>query len=336
MNFLSKNLKFLRQSRSLSQKEISDLLGLKPNTISNYEKNISEPDIDTTIKLVKILEVEIKDFLYIDIEKEGFLHSKMSAQLSEKTSKPALNKSAQVSAHVSVHQKYRGFQGVNLPIDNTHQEGYSTHISGLKNGNTGNDSSPLIVAEEQAKYEVKPRYNEAPIITIDANEEQFGAICMLIDTGAAAGWPGAVSSPEWYQALPQFRLPFFRSGEFICIPAIGDSMEPTLTNGEWLLAKRITEAQDIREGYVHIVLLKEGVLVKRVYARPHPGTLILRSDNPSYNAIQVSSEEVLQLYKVEMFFSTDLGPQENNLHAHIARLDGEIAKIKKALEEGRN
>ena len=172
-----------------------------------------------------------------------------------------------------------------------------------------------------------------PIITIEEQSDQTGAMCVMVDAKAAAGWPGSVDSPLWYQALPQFRLPLFYKGEFLLIQVSGDSMEPTLSDTDWVVAKRIFDIEDIREGYVHLVLLEDGPVVKRVYSRLDKGVVQLVSDNKAYNPVMVPITSILHIYKVEMFFSTTLGAPENSIMAHIQRLDNAINDMSKELNK---
>ena len=58
-----------RKSKNLTQTDIANLLGVKNNTISNYENGISEPDIDSFIKMCQTYEI---DFLELLEEAYGF------------------------------------------------------------------------------------------------------------------------------------------------------------------------------------------------------------------------------------------------------------------------
>lgn len=54
---------FLRKEKGFSQQKIADKLGVKPNSISNYEKGVSTPDYSILIALSKILNISIDDLL---------------------------------------------------------------------------------------------------------------------------------------------------------------------------------------------------------------------------------------------------------------------------------
>lgn len=52
----------IRKDNGMTQKQLADLLSLSENTISSYERNISDPDDETKIKLAKLYNVSI-DYL---------------------------------------------------------------------------------------------------------------------------------------------------------------------------------------------------------------------------------------------------------------------------------
>lgn len=56
-------LKRLREERKITQKQLAAMLGVAPNTISQYESGKREPDIDTLMKIASILEVSVDNLL---------------------------------------------------------------------------------------------------------------------------------------------------------------------------------------------------------------------------------------------------------------------------------
>lgn len=55
---LVERLKEARNNKGLKQQEVADQLGIKANTISNWEKGRTEPDIDTFVKLCRIYQID--------------------------------------------------------------------------------------------------------------------------------------------------------------------------------------------------------------------------------------------------------------------------------------
>lgn len=60
---LVSKLKDARISKGLKQQEVAEQLGLKANTISNWEKGKTEPDIDTFVKLCDIYQIDCASLL---------------------------------------------------------------------------------------------------------------------------------------------------------------------------------------------------------------------------------------------------------------------------------
>ena len=56
-------LRTARTDKNMKQQEVADILGIKPNTLSNWEKGRTEPDIDTFVKLCSIYEIDCAELL---------------------------------------------------------------------------------------------------------------------------------------------------------------------------------------------------------------------------------------------------------------------------------
>lgn len=60
---LGENLKKIRTSKNITQKELAEKLGVSVRTIQNYESGNREPSIDTLYKVAAALDVKALDFL---------------------------------------------------------------------------------------------------------------------------------------------------------------------------------------------------------------------------------------------------------------------------------
>lgn len=60
---IGNNIKRLREINNMSQDELADKLYCTRQTISNYERGISEPDIDTIKKIAVLFNSDIKDII---------------------------------------------------------------------------------------------------------------------------------------------------------------------------------------------------------------------------------------------------------------------------------
>lgn len=110
--------------------------------------------------------------------------------------------------------------------------------------------------------------------------------------GASAG-PGALAAGEQPIGVFRFSARWLREQgldrtALSAIAIAGDSMEPTLRDGDEVLVDRTL--RPLRDG-VHVVRIGDTLLVKRIDAG-RPGVLTLISDNPAYRPVELPIEEV--------------------------------------------
>lgn len=78
--------------------------------------------------------------------------------------------------------------------------------------------------------------------------------------------------------------------DLILIEAEGDSMAPTIEDSDLMLAS-LAEPRFRRDG-IYLLRRESGIEVKRIQRRPD-GKLVLRSDNPKYEAMVVTSVGII-------------------------------------------
>lgn len=66
MKTLGERLKYIREFRNLGQKEVADLTGINYKTISNYENNRSEPDVEKLAAFCRVYNVSADFFIPIN------------------------------------------------------------------------------------------------------------------------------------------------------------------------------------------------------------------------------------------------------------------------------
>jgi phage repressor protein C with HTH and peptisase S24 domain len=159
----------------------------------------------------------------------------------------------------------------------------------------------------------------------------------LVNTKAAAGYPTRYLEPEYYKELPAFQLPGadYRNGTFRCFEVEGDSMTDTLQSGDFVIGRFCdNHYKDVQEGYVHVVVTGEQVLVKRVINRAEKeGKLILLSDNEVYPPIEAGLDDVKEIWRVKSKLSSYLPVKRNDLDNLIGDLTTELRLLKKRVDE---
>jgi transcriptional regulator with XRE-family HTH domain len=72
MNFLHKNLRYLRKKGNHNQEDISLLFHKRANTIGNWENQKSEPSLMELMKLAEYFKVSTETLLQVDLERESY------------------------------------------------------------------------------------------------------------------------------------------------------------------------------------------------------------------------------------------------------------------------
>ena len=129
------------------------------------------------------------------------------------------------------------------------------------------------------------------------DDSDIVAIPYYEDTYASAG-KGAVDydeAPVTMEFGESFLRGFLRiSGDLSDIHIInarGDSMEPTLTDGELLFVRTVKNNLSVISGYVYVVSLEEDIFVKRLENNPVTKTITLFSDNEKYDPIVIDRND---------------------------------------------
>lgn len=136
--------------------------------------------------------------------------------------------------------------------------------------------------------------NRTEMIRFDAgdNHSEFSLISRL-DVQASTG-NGSVGASEEQMEQLAFQSSWLRSRGINPVNARilsvrGDSMEETIRDGDILLVD--TSIDRIKDNSIYVLVYREMVLVKRVYAKLN-GSLQLISDNPRCPPEEVSAGEV--------------------------------------------
>jgi transcriptional regulator with XRE-family HTH domain len=73
VKYLAKNLKYLREKRTMKQYEIEAVIGIKRTTWNNYENQISVPGLADFVKIAKFFDVNEHDLLHVNLATKGNL-----------------------------------------------------------------------------------------------------------------------------------------------------------------------------------------------------------------------------------------------------------------------
>lgn len=96
-----------------------------------------------------------------------------------------------------------------------------------------------------------------------------------------------------------------RQDNFYTIRVNGDSMQPTLYDGDRISLRQINNIDFLPYGYVYFIITDQYRMIKRVkrFADNEKEYLILHSDNPDYDDMIMRRDKIKQIYLVKTSFS---------------------------------
>lgn len=112
----------------------------------------------------------------------------------------------------------------------------------------------------------------------------------IIDVKASAG-QGVINYIEGikgYIEIPTYLLPY-NSGVVEIVEVLGDSMEPTLRNGEAVIIDR--NAGEIQSGEIYLINIDGELRLKRLEKKIN-GSLFVFSDNPSFTPEEITKDQL--------------------------------------------
>ncbi|MFS0738369.1 S24 family peptidase [Sphingomonas sp. 1P06PA] len=132
----------------------------------------------------------------------------------------------------------------------------------------------------------------APLTVAVAGTRSAAADLLLVPRLAvtASAGPGSVADAEARAGRIAFDAGWLRgvarngTGSLSAIRVAGDSMEPTLSDGDELLVDTAPDARRIGDG-IFVLRREDALIVKRLQRDPGDGRVAILSDNPAYPPI---------------------------------------------------
>lgn len=124
----------------------------------------------------------------------------------------------------------------------------------------------------------------------------------LVTHKALAG--NLMASQEYKdEVLSSFSVPGLEGSNLFAIEIEGNSMFPTITNGDVVVCEQMERGESLKANSVYVIVTKDGVVAKRIQANKennHISSLSLISDNSgTYKPYDVDIDEVIKILKVK-------------------------------------
>lgn len=149
-----------------------------------------------------------------------------------------------------------------------------------------------------------------------------------LDSKAAAGMAHFLQDVDKRRTAPNLYYPHLGNGLHIQTDVKGDSMHPTLKDGDKAVSTHVPEFSDIRQGHIYLLIDKEeGMVYKRVYFHDKKH-IELVSDNDTYKPYKVELAQILAFYKVREAHTTDLRNYWNEVRKDFRELRAEMSDLR--------
>ncbi|MBI5917058.1 MAG: S24 family peptidase [Bacteroidetes bacterium] len=146
---------------------------------------------------------------------------------------------------------------------------------------------------------------DAAIPVRSFDERQFGGRLniTLVPNRAMAGYALEHQEEGFLSELPKFSIPNL-DGNLIAFEINGDSMYPTITNGDIVVCEPLERGDPLRDNNVYVVVT-DVVVAKRIQQLRNGSQLRLISDNGAvYKPYEVDLEDIRQVLRVKCRLTT--------------------------------
>ncbi len=205
-------------------------------------------------------------------------------------------------------------------------------------------------------YKINPVYiytGEGPMFMSEEDHKSFRVLTIVTNpTGdekiihvpvpAQAGYASEMTDPTFVQDLPVFSLPDYkyRVGTHRSFDVAGDSMEPTLFEGDKVICSFIEPTlweTSIKDHYVYVIVTRGDIVVKRPLNKlASDKQLELLSDNSFYEPYTVNVGDIREIWYVRAKISPFLpSPSniQNNYQEEFRQLQNIVLRQNKLLQD---
>ncbi len=167
------------------------------------------------------------------------------------------------------------------------------------------------------------------VITLDRSGAEN---IVYVPVQARAGYLTGYGDPKFIERLESFNLPGLRNGTYRMFEIEGVSMSPTLQAGDRSVCKWVENFDNIQENRVHVVVTKDGIVVKRVLNRlAQRGKIVLKSDTISHRkehpTYEINPEDILEIWYCVFKVSADFA-EPSELYHRMADMEADLVEMR--------
>ena len=171
--------------------------------------------------------------------------------------------------------------------------------------------------------------------TVDKQEHSAPASndgnIVVLNSKAAAGLYKHHGQQEYLRGHSRMTLPGqqFMGDGLLAIQVDGDSMDPTVIDGDWLVVRQLRQPkEEVQPGHLYVVVTEGGAMAKRLYIDIAGRRLVCESDNPDHKPIYIT-EKAPVVYGVLALLRERPGDQRHSFNARLIRVEQNLSALKK-------
>jgi transcriptional regulator with XRE-family HTH domain len=333
MSIVSNNIKYLRRLNGLTQEQFARKIGIKRSLLGAYEEARANPNLTNLKNMAATFGVSVDSLLKNDLRKIRETPQLTTTSVNQNSSVPSpllhepvpepqslasvMNSHPLPRQDVKIIARPVSFKPVNyIDFDSAQPEEKAAPVRSRQDESPFRpsvpDNQPVDKFESDVFSNTSPKSAvNQPLIPFIGRDQELTYLNHLYD--------GA-----FLQKLPVIQLPGLGEGTFRAFEAGSDF---PLT-GTIMVGQRINNLHEIKDGESYLLLLRnEGSVYRRVFNQIRvKGVIALFSDVAGVANTEVSSRDVLEVYKVVWFISKQLSlPQQVDLH-RVKELISELQK----------
>ena len=201
------------------------------------------------------------------------------------------------------------------------------------------NTAPYIISQTIAKPAPEQVSGKNLRVLCITNDSSGNENVEVVNTKAAASYIDNIQEPQFLSTLPKISLPgnVFRGGTFRAFEVKGNSMEPTIQQGSWVIGQYVQDWLTLKDDYIYIVVMQDAILIKRVLNRIEKRQgLVLKSDNREYENKNIDIDEVKELWLLKAEMRYDFKNPSKEMYLQLQHLMADVEDIKAQLSMNNN
>lgn len=187
---------------------------------------------------------------------------------------------------------------------------------------------------EKAEAETDVEGQKLRILPVMVSKDDERELATMVPVKASAGYLNGYGDADYVGALPRFALPFPELPQdrtYRMFQIRGDSMLP-VPPGAYIITEYVQDWNSIRNEECYILITRdEGVVYKRLINNMNEGQLLLKSDNPDYEAYTVPVGRIVEVWKAVGVVSFELPNPERQ--PGLPQITTLLTELKKDVEQ---